>query len=159
MTRRGRASLMGIDVRGIEDLVETLDKLDGPEMDAALRNALGKGALIVKKYVKQEAPVGGPGGSTMQFRTRPGDLKKSISAKRGKRSRPPAAFIYPKGTSWYSKFVIRGVPPHNIRFPDQKARGVPKASGNIRHPGARSNPYMARGGDRAEGPALKRWSR
>lgn len=92
----------------------------------------------------------------MQHRTRPGDLRKSIAMKRGKRSRPPSALIYPKGTSWYSKWVIRGTAPHSIRFSDQKARGVPKSSGNIRHPGARANPYMARGGDRAEGPALKK---
>jgi hypothetical protein len=88
------------------------------------------------------------GGSTMAHRTHPGDLKASIIAKDGSHTRPPAAVVTAKGTFWYSKWVITGTVPHRIRFPDQKARGVPKEQGNIIHPGnTHPNPYMTRGGN------------
>ena len=144
-----------IRVEGATELVAALDKLQGHNADALLRNAMSKGGSKMRIAVKNETPEGGPGGR-VSSPTHPGDLKKSISMKRGRRSRPPAAIIYAKKTYWYSKWVIRGTAPHRIRFPDQAARGVRKQEGNIEHPGIkRPNPYMDRGGKAGTPAALK----
>jgi HK97 gp10 family phage protein len=142
------SSPIDIRVLGDEELLAALGKMQGPAMDKVLRDALMKGAAPMRKATRAAAPTArGPGGWGTSI-TRPGDLKKSISMKRGRKSRPPAAVIYAKKTRWYSKWVILGTGAHRIRFPDQVARGVPKAGGNIRHPGnRRPNPYMTRGGE------------
>jgi hypothetical protein len=152
-----RLSAVDIRVEGDEALLEALGKLQGSAADKLLRDALSKGGLGMKPFVRNAAPSGGPGGSRMDQRTHPGDLKKSISVKRGRRSRPPAAIVYPKGTGWYSKWVIGGTQPHRIRFADQRARGMRKEQGNIQHPGVRRlNPYMTRGGKAGTPAALAR---
>lgn len=152
-----RLSSIDVRVEGTDKLLAALQKLNAQGNDKLLRDALSKGALAMKPFVKAEAPVGGPGGSRMNARTRPGDLRKSISVKRGRRSRPPAAIVYPRKTGWYSKWVIGGTGPHRIRFADQRAKGVPKERGNIRHPGiTKPNPYMTRGGKAGTPAALGR---
>lgn len=143
-----------VDIRGDEELMAALAKLEGAANDKLLRDALSKGAQAMKPAVKRETPVGGPGGSRMNARTKPGDLRKSISAKRGRKSRPPAAIVYPRKTGWYSKWVIMGTKPHRIRFADQRDAGVPKNRGNIRHPGGTRNEYMTRGGKAGTPAAL-----
>ena len=148
-----------IDIRtvGGEEIVAALDKISGANADALLRKAMAKGGVAMKPFVRNEAPRGRTLGGRMTSRTHPGDLKKSISMKSGRRSRPPAVIIYPKKTGWYSKWVIKGTEAHRIRFPDQAARGVPKEEGNIQHPGVRTpNPYMTRGGELGTPSALKR---
>lgn len=152
-----RLSAIDIRTEGGEEILKALEQISGPAADAMLRIAMSKGALAMKPAVKREAPVGGPGGSRMDHRTRPGDLRASISIKRGRRSRPPAAIVYAnKKKGWHSHFVIGGTVPHMIRFADQRAAGVRKEDGNIAHPGSRSNPYMTRGGKAGTPAAVKR---
>lgn len=133
---------VSIDVLGIPEVQEALDKLGGAPMKKTLQAASTAGAKALKPFVVAEAPK------------RTGKLRRSISARRAKRDLP-AAIVSPRPkVAFYRHMVIGGTKPHRIRFPDQKARGVPKAEGNIQHPGAKPNPFVARGYDKGKSTAL-----
>lgn len=141
---------VGIDIRGIPEVKAALDKLGGPPMKATLQKASSAGAKALKPFVQAEAPVGEPGNPY----TKRGALRRSVSARKAKRDLPAAVVSPRPKIAFYRHMVIGGTKPHRIRFPNQKAAGVDKGAGNIRHPGAKANPFVARGYAKGESAAL-----
>ena len=124
-----------IDVRGIPEVQQALRELSAPASRKALQKASTAGAKVLKPYVKAEAPRG-----------KTGKLIRSISSRQARKERPAAVVVARPKVAYYRHWVIRGTAPHMIRFPTQKAAGVPKAQGNIAHPGIRrGNDFMTRG--------------
>ena len=133
---------VAIDVRGIPEVKEALGKLQAPASKKMLQLATKEGGKVLKKTVQSEAP------------RRTGTLRKSISARTVKRNRPGTVVSPRPKVAYYRHMVILGTKPHNIRFPNQKAAGVPKSEGNISHPGAKPNPFVSRGFDRGQAAAM-----
>jgi hypothetical protein len=133
---------VAIDVRGIPEVQEALGKLEGPAARKMLQKASAAGGKVLKKTVQAEAP------------RRTGILRKSVSARTVRRNRPGTVVSPRPKVAFYRHFVILGTRPHQIRFPNQKADGVPKSQGNISHPGAKANPFVARGYDRGQAAAM-----
>jgi hypothetical protein len=134
---------VGVDVRGMPEVMAALDGLGGKHMNAALQKASTAGAKAIKPYVQAEAP------------RRKGKLRRAVSARKAKRDLPAAVVSARPKVAFYRHMVIGGTKPHRIRFHDQKAAGVPKSQGNIQHPGARSNPFVERGFEKGEDAALR----
>ena len=134
---------VGIDVRGVPGVVAALDKLGGAPMKSALQKASTAGAKALRPFIKAEAPRG-----------KTGKLRRSISARKAKRDLPAAIVSARPKVAFYRHMVIGGTRAHAIRFPNQVAAGVPKTQGNIRHPGAKANPFIARGYAKGESAAL-----
>ena len=141
---------IGVDVRGIPKVMAALDSLTGPKLKVALQKASSAGAKALKPFVQAEAPVG-PSGNKY---TKRGALRRSISARKAKRDLPAAVVSARPKVAFFRHMVIGGTKAHAIRFPNQVAAGVPKTQGNIRHPGARANPFIARGYQKGESAAL-----
>lgn len=112
-----------------------LAKATAPALNKTLQRGTAAGAKFLSPKVKAEAP------------RRTGTLRKAIRASKARRERP-ASIVKVGKKAWYEHFVIKGTKAHRIRFPDQKAAGVPKAQGNIAHPGAKANPFVDRAGER-----------
>ena len=144
------AAGIGVDVRGIPKVMAALDKLTGPQMKVALQKASTAGAKAIKPFVQAEAPVG-PSGNKF---TKRGALRRSVSARKAKRDLPAAVVSARPKVAFFRHMVIGGTQAHAIRFPNQVAAGVPKTQGNIRHPGAAANPFIARGYQKGERSAL-----
>jgi hypothetical protein len=125
-----------IDIRGLEETQRALAKLEPAPTKKLLQKAASAGAKTLKPFVRSETPK------------RTGKMQKSIFAGQAKRERP-AAIV--KFKVFYRHFVIQGTKPHRIRFPNQKAAGVPKSQGNIQHPGHKGTDILgrawSRGGD------------
>jgi HK97 gp10 family phage protein len=119
-----------IDVRGVDDVLKLLGKVEGAPLKKTLQRATSASAKYLKPKVQAAAP------------RKTGKLRKSISASQAKRERPAAIVKARPKVAFYRHMVIRGTKPHRIRFPDQKAAGIPKTSGNIQHPGAKANPFI-----------------
>jgi hypothetical protein len=118
------------------------DQLGPYDLKKVLQKASSAGAKTVKPYVKAETP------------RRTGTMRKSVSATQARRDRPAAIVKFRIPRAWYRHFVVKGTTAHQIRFPDQKAKGIPAADGNIRHPGNRSNDIMGRAWSKAERATL-----
>ena len=132
-----------IEVRGLDELLKHLDKMD----PKGSRKLLGKAtADSAKKVLK--GPTKAKAGTISQR------LAHSVRAGAAKREKPAGIVKFDAKRAWFRHLVIGGTKPHRIRFPDQKARGVPKTQGNIRHPGARPNPVIAMVADRHGDAAL-----
>jgi hypothetical protein len=155
-----------IDIRteGGEAIIAALAKIDEQHLDKLLRDAMAAGAAKMKPAVATAAPKwkasSGAEGGSMKHPTHPGDLPKSISYKRGKKTRPPAAIVYarPKVGGWISHFVIGGTAPHSLaRRSSLTYRAFAKFGVERRgfqHPGTSPNPYMTRGGKAGTPAAL-----
>jgi len=141
---------VGVDVRGIEDVQAALDKLNDKQAKAVLQKSVTAGSKALKPYVKGRAPV------------RTGALKRSVRTGQTKRKRPAARVWLQKdlggkrgnNTTFYRHMVVGGTKAHRIRFHDQVEAGVPKNGGNIRHPGAKANPFVAQGYDAGQAAAM-----
>jgi hypothetical protein len=145
-----------IDIRtvGGEEILQALAKIDERHVDFLLRDAMARGGTAMKPFVRNAAPRGTELGGSMDNRTHPGDLKKSISMKRGKRSRPPAVIVYAaaKKGGWISHFVIGGTKPHSLARRGSLMRRLGQGFKH-RFPTA-PNPYMTRGGQAGTPAAL-----
>lgn len=136
---------MSITIRGLEELQDELRKMEPAPLKKTLQKGTAAGAKLLKPHAKAEAPK------------RTGRLRKSIVAQAAKRDKPASIVKVRTGHSgaWYRHFVMQGTKAHRIRFADQRAAGVPKAQGNIRHPGAKANPFMERTQVRYEDAAAR----
>jgi hypothetical protein len=131
-----------IRVEGATELLKAMEKVEpGP-----LRKTLQRGTNAGGKYLKPKVQAAAP--------KRTGRLRKSISTRQARRNRPATVIGARPKVAFYRHMVIGGTKAHRIRFPDQKAAGVPKSDGNIRHPGARANPFIERTADAKGDEAL-----
>jgi hypothetical protein len=135
--------MIGIDVRGIPEVQTALGKFDAKQSKKMLQKASSAGAKVLKGYVKSAAPK------------RTGALRRSIRSGQTRRHRPAARVWAQKdinrtrgrNTTFYRHMVVGGTKAHRIRFPNEVQSGVPRGEGNIAHPGAKANPFVARGFD------------
>ncbi len=141
---------IGIDIRGIPEVLVALDKLGPVAMKPTLQKAASEGAKAIKPFVRAEAPIGEPGNPY----TKRGALRRSISARKAKRDLPAAVVTARPKIAFYRHMVIGGTGPHRIRRPYERAAGDEKGAGTIRHPGARANDFMARGYAKGESAGL-----
>jgi hypothetical protein len=132
-----------IDIRGLEETQRALAKLEPAPTRKLLQKAATEGAKKLKPFVQAETP------------RRSGKMRKSISATQAKRERPSAIVKFRPRIAWYRHFVVQGTQAHRIRFPNQKADGVPKSQGNIEHPGAKANDVMGRAWNRGGDTSIK----
>jgi HK97 gp10 family phage protein len=147
----GTYSGVGVDVRGVEDVLAALEGLNDKQAKAMLQKSVTAGSKALKPYVKSRAPV------------RTGALKKSVRTGQTKRKRPAARVWLQKdiggkrgtNTTFYRHMVVGGTKAHRIRFHNQVEAGVAKNGGNIRHPGAKANPFVAQGFDAGRSAAEK----
>jgi hypothetical protein len=148
-----RSGAIDIRTEGGEEILAALASIDQPHLDKLLRDAMAAGAGKMKPAVRSAAPRGTSIGGSMAHPTHPGDLKKSISMKRGKRSRPPAAIVYaaPRKGGWISHFVIGGTKPHSLAKRGSLKRRLGQG---FKSPGTTPNPYMTRGGKAGTPAAL-----
>lgn len=123
---------MSISLRGLEEVQRALAKLEPGPLKKVLQKASSAGAKTIKPYVQAETPK------------RTGRLRKSVSATQARKDRPAAIVKFRPKVAFYRHFVVKGTSAHRIRFPDQKAKGVSKAKGNIQHPGHKGNDVMGR---------------
>lgn len=124
--------------------------------EPAVKRTLGAAAsafgLAAKPAIRAAIPVARPGNP---YAKSAGNLRSLVRSKRFRAVRGIGVVIGPMGkAAFYRGWLTTGTKPHRIRFPDQRRRGVSKARGNIRHPGARPNPYIARSRDRAESAGM-----
>jgi hypothetical protein len=117
-------SAVSVDVRGVRELMQSLDKLDHANANRVLQKAVGKGATSLKADVQREAPK------------RTGRLRKSATAHRAKRDRPASIVTNRRSRAYWWPMVIGGSKPHDIRMP---------GGGTIRHPGHKGNDFLSRG--------------
>lgn len=136
-------SAVEIEVRGLGDLQKQLDKMDPRNS----RTLMGKATADAAKKVLK-GPVKAKAGSLSQR------LAYSVRAGAARRDKPAGIVKFDNKRAWFRHFIIGGTRPHRIRFPDQKARGVPKAQGNIRHPGTKAHPIIAEVADQYGSAAL-----
>lgn len=122
-----------VSIRGLGEVQEALARLEPGPLKKVLQKASTAGAKTIKPYVRAETPKG-----------KTGRLRKSISAQQARKGRPAAIVKFRPRVAFYRHMVIGGTKPHRIRFPDQKAAGVPKSRGNIQHPGSRGNDIVGR---------------
>lgn len=118
-----------------------LAKVTEPALKRTMQRGTDAAGKFLAPKVKAEAP------------RRTGTLRKSIRSTRARRERP-ATIVKAGKKAFYDHMVIGGTRPHRIRFPDQKAAGIPKAQGNIEHPGAKPNPFIERVAKRYEREAF-----
>ena len=132
---------MSVVITGADDVHRMLAKAMDPQLKKSIQKSTNAGAKFLKPKAKGEAPK------------RTGLLRKSITSGQAKQNRP-ASIVKVGKKAFYDHMVIGGTKPHRIRFPDQVAAGVPKWQGNIRHPGAKADPFFDRTADRYGREAL-----
>lgn len=116
---------------GFEDVERLLNTFPEKVEKRLIKGALRKGALVLKKIAKSNAPVG------------TGKLRRSLAHRTG---RGPIAQVYVKGGKdggWYANFVERGTEKHSLRKGAKLARGT-KQDQTIIHPGTRANPFLSK---------------
>lgn len=132
-----------LEVTGMRDLMDTLDKMD----PKASRRLFDKATADAAKKVLK-APTKAKAAALSQR------LGRSVRAGAARRDKPAGIVKFDNKRAWFRHFIIGGTRPHRIRFPDQKARGVPKSQGNIRHPGTKAHPIIAEVADQHGDAAL-----
>ncbi len=137
----GRAVGLGIDLRGIPEVMAALDKLTPAKTNRVLQKASSAGARALKPHIRAEAP--GPARPGNRH-VRSGALRRSISARAARRDRPAAVVSARPKVAFYRHMVIGGTKPHEIRKPATTPTGG-RYMRVLRHPGARANPFVARG--------------
>ena len=155
---------IGVTVRGLDELLASLEKLNHPNADKMLQDATKAAGTSLKKDVQAEMP---PARLPGDGRSYPGALRRSASVRKARWQRPATLVTNRRSVAYWWPMVIGGSRPHRIRFPDQKAAGVTRSDlkngqrgkGNIKHPGHRGNDFLsralARGGDKATAAAAK----
>lgn len=131
-----------ITVLGVPEVRAALAKYEEAPLKKTLQKATNASGKFLKPKVQAEAP------------RRTGRLRRSISSRQARRERPATIVTARPKVAFYRHMVIGGTKPHRIRFPDQKAAGVPVAQGNIAHPGAKANPFIERAAERWDEEAL-----
>lgn len=134
---------MSIEIHGLEELHRELAKCQSGPLKRTLQKGTNAGARFLKPKVQAAAP------------RRSGRLRKSISARQARRERPASIISARPKIAFYRHMVIGGTKAHRIRFPDQRAAGVPKTQGNIEHPGAKANPFMERAANQHDDETLR----
>lgn len=127
------AGLSRVDVRGLDAVQRAMAQLEPGPLKKLLQKTSSAAAKTIKPYVKAETPLGATG-----------KMRRSVSAMQARKDRPAAIVKFRTPMAYYRHMVIGGTRGHRIRFPDQKAKGVPKREGNIVHPGADANPVIER---------------
>lgn len=92
-----------VDVRGLPEVKEALDKLGGAPMKRTLQKASTAGARALKKPVQAAAP------------RQTGRLRKSVSARQARKDRPAAVVSARPKVAFYRHMVIGGTKPHGPR--------------------------------------------
>lgn len=134
---------MSVTITGLAELQRELDKMQPGPLKRTLQKGTNAGGKFLKPKVQAAAP------------RRTGRLRKSISSTQAKRDRPATIVKARPKIAYYRHMVIGGTKPHRIRFPDQKAAGVPKSHGNIEHPGSKANPFITRTAEQFDDAAIK----
>ena len=121
------------DILGFDEIQQILDTFQPKVEKRVLKRSLTKGALVIKKIAKANAPSG-----------RTGNLRKSIKHRTG---RAPIVQVYAQGgrdsknDGWYAHIIERGSVPHSLR------KGALSKSGYMqnqtpKHPGNRATYFM-----------------
>ena len=144
------AYTVGVQLSGMADLQSALAKIAHPAQNRLVQKALTRGAVITRKFVRAEAPVGrGRGGNG---RTMPGALKGSVGYRQARTK--PGAWVRldkKKTGAFYAHMVVGGTKPHQIRTHAQVAANVRrKGGGAIGHPGTAPIPFVETGFRRGE---------
>ena len=142
---RSRGFWIEVDKGDLRDIQALLDTMGPKDSKRFMAKATAEGAKYLKPKVVAATPLG-PGHFGIH-------LKKRVSAGAAKKEKPAGIVKYRAG---YTHMVMGGTRAHRIRFPDQKAAGVPKEQGNILHPGAKANPIIDKVADQHGGEALDR---
>lgn len=146
-----------------------LKALDERAIGAILLRGVRKGAPALKRAIAAEAPVqgkasaftrrGGASGLTIirgreREYGRPGDLRRSIAARKIRSNPAIGVAVGPMGKLGFARWwVVRGTRPHTIRA---RSGFLPAGMGReVRHPGAKANPFVARGVARGEAEAMQ----
>lgn len=133
---------MSIQIKGLRETQAALAKLEPAPLKKLEQTATSAGVKVLKPYVVAETP------------RRTGKMRKSVSGVKARRDLPASIVKFKPKLAWYRHFVIDGTKAHRIRFPDQKAAGIPKTQGNIRHPGAHGNDILGRAWSKGGPPTL-----
>lgn len=129
-----------IDSPGLAKVIQSLEK-SPKEVRSRLHRAIDKGAILIEREAKLEAPVGVSGNLRSRIRTTVGDLQ---------------AIISPQVE--YAVYVHEGTRPHGVSRKGQEQlrrwcerKGVPFGAvlTSIRRRGTRANPFMVRGAENA----------
>lgn len=119
-----------VTIEGEEELNRLLDSMSGPQLKKVAGKATASAAVKVLKPVVKQRAAFNPA------------LARSIRAGAARKDKPAGIVHRDHKRAWWGHFVVGGTKPHRIRFPDQKAAGVPKEQGNIRHPGIVARPIF-----------------
>ena len=119
-------------VIGLEEALSKLQRLQQPNLDKASQRVIMAAARSLVAPIRSEAPV------------KSGRLRKSVSARRGKRTRDPSAIVGPRAP--HRHLVIAGTKPHTV---NAKRGGFMAFTGlfatSIHHPGSKPDSFVERG--------------
>ena len=146
-----------VSFEGMEAVQKMLAAVDQVAAKKVLQQATSAGGKAMKPFVVAAAPAGRGGKKKW-----PGSIKGAVWVHRAARNRPATVVGHHKKKAWYWHIVVGGARPHRVRFPSQVAAGVQRSNlkggveggGNIRHPGAHPNPFVARGAAAGESAAM-----
>lgn len=96
--------MIGVDVRGIDDVKDALEGLNDKQAKAMLQKSASAGAKVLKGTVKAAAPKGATG-----------NLRRSIRSGQTKRHRPAARVYVNKRVAFYRHMVVGGTKAHGPR--------------------------------------------
>lgn len=165
------STFLEIDESAVARTSELLKRFQQPNLDRVLQRATSVGARVLVAPIRRAAPVKRGGGKVGKGYGEPGDLAKSVRVARVRRTAGVAAVVGPMGRRAFTRYwVIFGTKPHRINARAQAARanvsllraavdvaggrrhtlGFPAGGGmvfraSVQHPGARANPFVARG--------------
>lgn len=131
--------MIGVDVRGIEDVQDALGKLDAKQSKAMLQKSASAGAKVLKGTVKAAAPVGATG-----------NLRRSIRSGQTKRHRPAARVYVVKRVAFYRHMVVGGTKAHGPRTANWLIFRPAGSAHNVwarRVRGTKPRPFFAEGFD------------
>ena len=129
-----------IDIDGFEEIHDILSTFQPKVEKRILKRALTKGALVIKKIARSNAP------------TSSGNLIKAIAHRSG---RLPVVQVYvaagkrvskagkTAADGWYAHFIERGTKSHSLRKGARLDRGVKQDQTPVAK-GIRANPFMDR---------------
>jgi hypothetical protein len=131
--------MIGVDVRGIDDVQDALGKLDAKQSKAMLQKSASAGAKVLKGTVKTAAPKGATG-----------NLRRSIRSGQTKRHRPAARVYVVKKVAFYRHMVVGGTKAHGPRTATWLVFRPAGAAHNVwakRVRGTQPRPFFAQGFD------------
>jgi hypothetical protein len=134
-------SSVDIQVVGMKDLLAALDKMEPKPGNKLLAKATAEGT---KKVLKPKLKAAVPWPS----------MKRAVRAGAAKKDKPAGIVKFDNKRAWFRHFLIGGTKEHQIRFHDEKVRGVPKTQGHIHHPGIKARPVISEVADQSGNQAL-----